>query len=95
MTKFQISLIKTIIMLVYTAIKMVKQLMVEKPANKNEVDESAIMGNFGAKIEESVKEVAEVMQHSKNKDVAIYFRDLMSCYETGRDFEDDPLIDFT
>ena len=30
MTKFQISLIKTIIMLVYTAIKMVKQLMVEK-----------------------------------------------------------------
>ena len=44
MTKFQISLIKTIIMLVYTA---------------------------------------------------IYFRDLMSCYETGRDFEDDPLIDFT
>ena len=86
MTKFQISLIKTIIMLVYTAIKM---------ANKNEVDESAIMGSFGAKIEESVKEVAEVMQHSKNKDVAIYFRDLMSCYETGRDFEDDPLIDFT
>ena len=55
MTKFQISLIKTIIMLVYTAIKMVKQLMVEK----------------------------------------LYFRDLMSCYETGRDFEDDPLIDFT
>jgi hypothetical protein len=53
------------------------------------------MGSFGAKIEESVKEVAEVMQHSKNKDVAIYFRDLMSCYETGRDFEDDPLIDFT
>ena len=89
MTKFQISLIKTIIMLVYTAIKMVKQLMVEKPAK------SAIMGSFGAKIEESVKEVAEVMQHSKNKDVAIYFRDLMSCYETGRDFEDDPLIDFT
>jgi hypothetical protein len=38
MTILQISLIKTIIMLVYTAIKMVKQLMVEKPANKNEVD---------------------------------------------------------
>ncbi len=95
MTKFQISLIKTIIMLVYTAIKMVKQLMVEKPSNKNEVDESAIMGSFGAKIEESVKEVVEVMKLSKKKGVAIYFRALMSCYETGRDFEDDPLIDFT